>query len=291
MRRLKIHHLTRYEYQEAVNFLAHQLLLRPREGHDVRIEQSTLNITPNAVVKWHRDAYDNSVASVTFDESKVTTLEVMSEVIIQHYEEAPLDFIVAQTAVRFPFTYAPVERVALSPYTLSVYPDDLPAMQDWLNQFWQAGQQIETYSLLDRLNRGIPKQFEYIVREDPGVQSPAETLSSGKGSCRDFATLFIEACRYFGLAARFISGYSYGPTSADGGASTHAWSEIYLPGAGWIGFDSTSGEITGAAHIPVAVHHHPEAVPPISGSFNSKTPVASILTVDVKVLDVSDIAK
>lgn len=286
MRRLKIHHLTRYQYADEVTFLPHQLLLRPREGHDIRIEFSQLKMTPKATIKWHRDSYDNSVAIVTFEESG-TVLDVLSEVIIQHYEEMPLDFIVADNAVHYPFTYDPIERVALSPYTLSVYPDDIPVLENWLKQFWQAGQQIETYALLDQLNRSIPKQFKYLVREDPGVQSPAETLTANQGSCRDFATLFIEASRYLGLAARFISGYSYGPSSADSGASTHAWSEVYLPGAGWIGFDSTSGEVTGTAHIPVAVHRHPEAVPPVSGSFHSEQKVTSTLTVDVQVTDVT----
>ncbi len=287
MRRLKITHLTQYDYPQKVQFLPHQLLLRPREGHDVRIEQSRLDISPDAVVKWHRDSYDNSVADVSWKKAS-KQLRIVSEVVIQHYEEAPLDFVVSPAAVQFPFTYDPAERVALLPYTLSVYPDDVPTLREWLQAFWQDGQRVETYALLDQLNRAIPKQFEYNVREEIGVQSPAETITKGRGSCRDFATLFIEVCRYLGLAVRFISGYSYGPATAGGGASTHAWSEIYLPAAGWIGFDSTSGEVTGANHIPVAVHRHPEAVPPVSGRFYTEKPLekAAVLTVDVQVVAV-----
>jgi len=286
MRRLKIHHLTQYQYEHEVEFLSHQLLIRPREGHDIRIESAELRITPEATVKWHRDSYDNSVAIVNFAQPD-NALVITSEMVIQHYEEMPLDFIVAETAVNFPFPYDPIERVTLSPYILSVYPDDAAQIRTWLQKFWQPGQLIETYVLLDTLNRSIPEQFEYIVREEPGVQSPQQTLSSNQGSCRDFATFFIEACRYLGLAARFISGYSYGPTTADGGAATHAWSEVYLPGSGWIGFDSTSGEIVGASHIPIAVHHHPEAVPPISGRFSGELEAPPILTVDVQVTDIT----
>lgn len=289
MHRLKINHLTQYEYEQPVSFGPHQLLLRPREGHDIRIEHSALNITPEAVIKWHRDSYDNSVAMVTFQQP-ATTLRIISKVIIQHYDERPLDFIVATQAVNFPFTYDPAERVALLPYTLSMYPDDVPLMRSWLQQFWQAGQQVETYTLLDQINRFIPQRFKYKEREASGVQLPAETMRLAQGSCRDFATLFIETCRYFGLAARFVSGYCYGPATVGGGASTHAWSEVFLPGAGWIGFDSTSGEVTGSNHIPTAVHTHPVAIPPVSGSFglNGKLATPPILTVDVQVSDVTE---
>jgi len=117
------------------------------------------------------------------------------------------------------------------------------------------------------------------------VQTPAETLACGSGSCRDFATLFIETCRYLGLPARFVSGYLHNPASRQHG-STHAWSEVYLPGAGWIGFDNTSGQITGVDHIATAVHRHPETIPPVAGSFSGEEEVTSTMAVQVEVSEV-----
>ena len=115
------------------------------------------------------------------------------------------------------------------------------------------------------------------------MQSPALTLSSGAGSCRDFATLFMEICRYGGLASRFISGYVLNEAVPDGHTATHAWSEIYLPGSGWRGFDSTSGLVVGGDHIAVAVHRHPEAIPPVAGSFIGSSNWKPTLTVTVRV--------
>ena len=266
MRQLKIKHLTTYEYSNAVEFLPHKLLLRPREGHDIRIESSRLEITPAHKVKWHRDVNDNSVAVVNFlqPDSRITFL---SEVIIEHYEESPLDFLIEPSAVNFPFHYDATEGIDLMPYQMSIFPGDAKILREWITPFWRVGQLLETYVLLDSINKAITTQIAYQVREEPGVQSPRATLTKKSGSCRDMATLFIEACRLIGLAARFVSGYLHAPVSEAGYGSTHAWSEIYLPGAGWKGFDSTIGEVVGSQHIAVAVSRHPEAVPPIAGAF------------------------
>jgi transglutaminase-like putative cysteine protease len=141
----------------------------------------------------------------------------------------------------------------------------------------------ETYVLLDRLNRAIGKALGYAVREEPGVQSPAQTLERGQGSCRDYAALFMEACRHLGLAGRFVSGYLHAPATEAGRGATHAWAEVYLPGAGWKGFDPTGGEVAGARHIPVAVARHPERIPPVAGSFRGPGDAMPTLTVDVRV--------
>ena len=286
MRRLQIDHTTTYQYPATVELLPHKLLLRPREGHDIRIESSRLEITPKAVVKWQRDVYGNSVGIATFKQP-MQILKVFSEVVIQHFEEAPLDFLVAPHAVNFPFHYNPIERVDLIPYQVSLYPEDTQAVQKWLIQFWQPGQLMETYVLLDKINKAIAQNFTYQIREEPGVQSPAYTLQAQSGSCRDFATLFIEVCRYVGLAARFVSGYLHAPIAEQDSGATHAWSEVYLPGAGWKGFDSTSGTIVGNDHIAVAVNRHPRAIPPISGNFVGPMQPLPSLTVGVKVTDIS----
>ena len=287
MRQLKIKHLTTYEYSNAVEFLPHKLLLRPREGHDIRIESSRLEITPAHKVKWHRDVNDNSVAVVNFlqPDSRITFL---SEVIIEHYEESPLDFLIEPSAVNFPFHYDATEGIDLMPFQMSIFPGDAKILREWITPFWRVGQLLETYVLLDSINKAITTQIAYQVREEPGVQSPTATLTKKSGSCRDMATLFIEACRLIGLAARFVSGYLHAPVSEAGYGSTHAWSEIYLPGAGWKGFDSTIGEVVGSQHIAVAVSRHPEAVPPIAGAFLGVLDILPTMKVKIEVTEISE---
>jgi len=267
MKRIRIQHHTTYKYSEPVTLLPHKLMIRPRAGHDIHVESSSLTITPRNTVKWHRDIYGNSVAVATFHEPS-NQLSVASEVVVEHYEAEPLDFLVDEKAVTFPFYFDPSERVDLIPYQTLCFPGDSGVVRDWLQQFWRPGQMIETYVLLDRINKDIVQNFTYKMREEPGVQRPAESLGKRAGSCRDFAALFIEACRYFNLPARFVSGYLHCPDSVQGHGSTHAWAEVYLPGAGWKGFDNTSGIVVGHDHIAVAVTRHPADAPPVSGSFS-----------------------
>ncbi|WP_089934457.1 transglutaminase family protein [Candidatus Entotheonella palauensis] len=286
MRRLHIHHATTYTYSHVVDLLPHTVRVRPREGHDVRIESSRLETTPASMVQWHRDVYDNSVAMVTFLDP-TTELSIHGEVIIQHYDEQPLNFLVAEPAVNFPFLYEPAERVDLLPYTIAAFPEDNMPLDKWLRHFWHPGEVVETYVLLDRINKAIAHNLAYMRREEPGVQSPATTLAHHSGSCRDFATLFMEACRYIGLASRFVSGYVYGAATEIGPGATHAWCEVFLPGTGWKGFDSTRGEVVGSQHIAVAVHRHPEAVPPVAGAFVGQLAHAPTMTVNVQVRELS----
>ena len=284
MRRLHIKHVTIYQYAETVILLPHKLLLRPREGHDVRIESAELIIAPAHQLQWQRDVDDNDVAQAIFLEPS-SRLSIDSSVLIQHYDERPLDFLVSEYAVSFPFQYDAAERIDLGPYMAMIFEQDRQILGSWLTQFWQPGHIVETYLLLEWINKAIATGFMYQPREVPGVQTPATTLDIGTGSCRDFATLFIESCRYFGLAARFVSGYLYSPTLPQGLGATHAWSEVYLPGAGWKGFDSTSGLVVGNNHIAVAVSRHPESVPPVSGSFQATNPQSPVMSVVVEVIE------
>jgi len=266
MQRYKIIHRTYYNYSAPVSLNPHALRLRPKEGHELRIESSTLEIRPAAVLRWHRDVEDNSVAIATFD-GQTTQLAIESELVIQQYNDFPLDFVVADYAVHYPFTYKPEDRDVLSPLLNVVEHASSKPLEDWLKQLWDRGERIETYALLRRLAKHIKQSLAYQLREEPGVQTPADTLSRGTGSCRDYAYLFMEAARHLGLAARFVSGYLYSaPSDADYGA-THAWAEVFLPGAGWTGFDPTIGALVGTDHIAVAVARLPESVPPVSGSF------------------------
>ncbi|MBQ0729790.1 MAG: transglutaminase family protein [Oleispira antarctica] len=266
MKRYKIIHRTYYNYTNTVTLGAHELLLRPREGHDLRIESFELKITPTAKVYWHRDVEGNSVAVANFTRS-TQQLTVESEVIIQQYNESPLDFIVADYAINYPFSYDEADQFLLSPYRVLPDQETRELLNNWIFNVWKSNEQIQTYTLLQRLTETIYKTLVYKVREEPGVQSARETLSLGSGSCRDFALLFMEAVKCLGLASRFVSGYLYAPLMSSQVGSTHAWAEVYLPGGGWKGFDPTIGDIVGTDHIPVAVSRLAEAVPPISGSY------------------------
>jgi len=266
MQRYKILHRTYYNFSADVWLETHTLRLRPREGHELRIESSSLTITPEATLRWHRDVEGNSVATATFS-SPTNRLLVESEVIIQQYNENPLDFLVDEYATDYPFAYTSVDWAVLLPYANLSSPDDTVLLRDWLGGIWQPGEHIQSFSLLQRLCTHIHQSMAYRRREEEGVQSPVETLSCGSGSCRDFAHLFMAGARHLGMAARFVSGYLHAEPSAFNYGSTHAWAEVYLPGAGWTGFDPTNDSLAGKGHFPVAVSRSPELVPPISGSF------------------------
>ena len=265
MKRIEIEHMTRYSYPEPVTLLAHKLHVRPREGHDLRIESSSLNITPAYDIEWRRDVFGNSVATVRFREPAAELL-IASKVVVEQYTKGVVPIALSNNALHYPFHYDPMEQIDLMPYQISVFPQDYLAVGEWMADVWHPGELVETVTLLERINRKIVDSFGYIVRTAEGVQAPELTLKRGKGSCRDMATFFIEACRYCGLASRFVSGYLVSEEAVKDYATTHAWAEVYLPGAGWRGFDSTSGEMVEGAHIAVAVHRHPEAIPPVSGS-------------------------
>ncbi|HKI73234.1 MAG TPA: transglutaminase family protein [Pseudomonadales bacterium] len=282
MRRYKILHRTYYNFASAVRLGPHALRLRPREDHELRIESSSLRIFPPATLRWHRDVEDNSVAIATFD-LPANRLSIESEVIIQQYNLAPLDFLVADYAADYPFAYRPEDSIVLSPYLKTTEHAAGDLLAEWVEGVWQAGEKIQTYALLERLNVDICRALSYQLREEPGVQNAAETLSRGAGSCRDYACLFMEAARHLGLASRFVSGYLHAPPSSAGFGATHAWAEVFLPGAGWKGFDPTVGAIAGTDHIAVGVARLPELVPPIAGSFVG--PLGSSLDVGVWVAE------
>ena len=277
MRRIEIEHTTSYRYSETVSFLAHKLHVRPREGHDIRIESSSLQIAPGYDIEWQRDVFGNSVAVVTFREPG-DELRIVSRVVVQHYEEQAHGFALAEHARYYPFHYDPVEQIDLMPYQISVFPQDSLVVGEWMQALWHPGEAVETVTLLNRINQQILDSIGYVARTEPGVLSPSATLRRKEGSCRDLATLFIEACRYCGLASRFVSGYLVSNAAVEDYATTHAWAEIYLPGTGWRGFDSTGGD-----HIAVAVHRHPEAIPPVSGAFLGSPDCEQQMDVNVSV--------
>ncbi len=278
MQRYKIIHRTYYNFPAEVRLQPHALRLLPREGHELRIESSKLTISPNASVRWQLDMEDNSIAIASF-ESPARQLSIESEIVIHQYNENPLDFLVADYAIDFPFSYTPEEQVVLLPYMILALPESSSMLAELVAKIWQAGERIQTAALLQRLIIHINQSLSYQSREEPGVQTPAQTLSKQSGSCRDFAYLFMEVTRSLGLASRFVSGYlNAEPSSANFGA-THAWAEVYLPGVGWKGFDPTSGLIVGPNHIAVAVARLPDSVPPVAGAYVG--PVGATLDVGV----------
>jgi transglutaminase-like putative cysteine protease len=283
--KIRIQHRTTYNYNQAVSFGQHKIMVRPREGHDLHIESSVLEISPAHTIRWMRDVNGNSIAKVDFSE-QASQLSFYSEVVLNQYDVNPLDFILEESAVYYPFVYDSDSLPELTSFMAILYPRDAAALREWLAQFWKPGNKIETIALLQNLNMHINNTFRYERRDEAGVQTPAETLKKNSGSCRDFATLMLEACRCWGMAARFISGYMQCEATEAGGASTHAWMEVYLPGAGWKGFDPTSGIMTGAQHVTVAVSRNPENAAPVAGSFEGPSNAFQGIQVNVTVVQI-----
>ncbi|MCK7498722.1 MAG: hypothetical protein MZW92_55075 [Comamonadaceae bacterium] len=186
MRCLRIEHVATYEYGEVVTLLPHKLLLRPRGGHDIRVESASLTIFPAHHLKWQRDVYGNSVALASFVEPS-NRLSIISRLLLQHYEDQPLDFLVADYAA-FIFLSVRSRRAGRSgPLSPAGFPVRFAFLKRMVAAVLAVRPAVETYVLLDRINKAIARDFSYQRREQPGVQTPATTLARKSGSCRDFA--------------------------------------------------------------------------------------------------------
>jgi transglutaminase-like putative cysteine protease len=282
MRLLRIEHVTEYRFASSVTLLPHRLLLRPLENHNVRVVSAVLEIVPAHQIRWLRDVLDNSIAQVEFRDAS-NRLRIESDVLIQHHDQAPLDFVVDARGLTHPFEYLPEESALLAPFLAPSWPAQKSEVERWLDGLGLLQGRLETFTRVDRLNVAIRDQLRYEARDEQGVQSPVETLSRSAGACRDFSALFIEACRVMGLASRFVSGYQHGPVSESGHGSTHAWAEVYFPGPGWKGFDPTLGKLAGDQHIAVAVARRAEDVPPVAGSFQGPAGLRPTMNVYVRV--------
>ena len=262
---LRIHHKTCYRYSVPVNFGHHWLLLRPRQYHDLHVQKFSLNISPKHTLQWRRDLQENNIGILELTQPS-TELLIDMECFVEVAKDNPFNFILVPEASEFPFRYDQEVSLELHGLTRPIYSGDIERLREWLLPLWRPGKHCETISLLQDINKAIYREIKYQRRESKGVQTPAQTLERKKGACRDFATLFMEVCRLLGLAARFVSGYMYSE-DIDGRMSMHGWAEVYLPGAGWVGFDPSWGILTTSYYIPVAVSRHPEHVPPICGSY------------------------
>ena len=272
MQRLKVDHKTTYTYETAVKFGDHRLMFRPRDSHDLRLLDAKLTVQPTARIQWLHDVFSNSVAIASFD-APLDRLYLRSKIVIDRYPFTGPEFPIEDYARTLPFGYAASELPDLSRTIERHYADPAGCVPAWTRRFLNHSGATETENFLIEITGAIRDEFNYEERSDPGVQSPAETLDRGAGSCRDSALFMMEAVRSVGLAARFVSGYLYDPaidglaSKTSGAGATHAWVQVYLPGAGWVDFDPTNGSHGGQHLVPIAVAREPSQAVPVSGTY------------------------
>ena len=282
---LKIHHRTTYRYRQPVSLGPHRLMLRPRESRDLRLISSDVVVTPAAVVTWAHDVFGNAVAMANF-QAMADNLVIDSIAEVQLNATAWPVFDIAATAISYPFRYSDDEWIDLGALANQQYSDPAGQLSGWARAFVRSNP-TDTLALLKDLSAGVPAQISYQSREDEGTQTPIQTLNRGWGSCRDFAVLFVEAARCLGFGTRIVSGYLYNPdqdfVGSRGPGSTHAWAEVYVPGAGWITFDPTNRSVGGVNLIPVAVARDIRQTMPVAGSFVGMTDAFQGMTVEVAI--------
>lgn len=265
-------HTTVYRYSEPVQFGEHRVMFRPIDSHDQRVLATDLQVSPAADVRLIQDPYSNSIALVQPREPAAELRFVCAFTIDHVPADKPPPLAVAAEFV--PFAYAPDERIDLEHCLRPHHDDPRGTLIAWTHQFLASGARNGTLDVLARMNAHIRQSLRYSARDEEGTQPPARTLELGSGSCRDFALLMMEATRRLGLAARFVSGYLYDQTlDAEGGivapgsGVTHAWMQVFLPGAGWISYDPTNDLIGDSRLIRVAVVRDPAFASPVSGSW------------------------
>ena len=287
MKYLTVRHETHYRYTAPVPFGPHRLMLRPRDSHDLRLVDAELMLSPPGEVRWLHDVFGNSVAEVKFSQW-APELMIISTLHLEHYGLTRPVFPIASGAQVYPFVYSSDDRTDLGRLLERHYPDPQGVVEAWAKQFVK-GRFMSTYNLLANMNAAIKNDFSYAARYTEGTQTPAETLQFRSGTCRDFALLFMEAVRSLGFGARFITGYLYDAAldgagaAMQGSGATHAWADVYLPGAGWVEYDPTNGLIAGDNLIRIAVTRDPSQAIPISGIFDGTKGQPMGMTVDVTV--------
>jgi uncharacterized protein (DUF2126 family)/transglutaminase-like putative cysteine protease len=271
--RVAIHHKTHYRYDKPVNMAPHILRLRPAAHSRTPILGYSLRIQPEKhFINWQQDPFGNWLARLVFPE-KTRRFDIEVEVIAEMTVINPFDFFVEEYAEHYPFTYDAQLAKELAPYM--EVSEAGPRLKAWLADIDRSEKAIVDF--LVSLNQRLWKAINYTVRLEPGIQSCEETLGLASGSCRDSAWLLVQIMRHLGLAARFVSGYliqlSADVKALDGPSGPaadftdlHAWTEVYVPGAGWIGLDPTSGLFAGEGHIPLACTPDPVSAAPVSGA-------------------------
>ncbi len=271
--KVAIRHQTTYEYDRSVNLSPHTFRLRPAAHCRTPILSYSLKIKPEEhFLNWQQDPFGNFLARVVFPE-KATSLQFEVEVIAEIIVINPFDFFIESYAEEFPFNYTTQLKKELLPYFEVA--ESGPMLQSWLKRIDQK-KKIRMIDFLVYLNQEVQKSVDYTIRMEQGVQTCEKTLDIHSGSCRDSAWLLVQIFRHLGLAARFVSGYliqlKADQQALDGPSGTvvdftdlHAWTEVYVPGAGWIGLDPTSGLFAGEGHIPLCCTPDPVSAAPVTG--------------------------
>ncbi len=274
--KIRIAYQTQFAYAEPVSFSLHLFRLFPKTGHHLTVHQLAFQTNAGADVHYRHDLFDNEIASVFYPgKSALLAASLLIELDVQ--ERNPFGFILAKHAVDFPFRYTPREADVLAPY-LRGSPLTLP--------FWSPPKTpAPTVEALVGLNAALHENIAYSRREEGAAHAAAKTLRLGSGSCRDYAVLLAEAARGVGVAARLASGYlcefEAGEKVAEG--ALHAWTELYLPGAGWIGFDPTNGYLCNHYHLTAAVGLTPDDISPIAGTFAPPLPFPPTMTASLHI--------
>jgi transglutaminase-like putative cysteine protease len=268
---LTIHHKTEYRYTHPVAFGEHRIMLRPRDGHDLRVLEGKLEIDPAPMqLRWIHDVFGNSVAIATFDE-RADRLTFSSTATVQHDPPDPFALTADDAAYFYPFFYDAEEMIDLREYIAPQYGDPRGELSAWALNFLDPEGPTPTFRILSGMTHGIRSSFSYRKRYEQGTQHPLDTLQTRSGTCRDYALFMIEALRRLGVAARFVSGYLFVHGGRErgyvGGGSTHAWVQVYLPSAGWIEFDPTNGIVGSRDLIRTAVARDPRQAIPLHGTY------------------------
>ncbi|PWK61341.1 transglutaminase family protein [Roseicyclus mahoneyensis] len=285
MARVTISHATIYRYRDPVIPGPHRLMLRPRETPDLGLIAFDLRVTPDARIDWAHDVAGNAIATANFLASS-DTIDIRARTTVDLSAPAWPVFAISASAIDYPFLYSDEEWTDLGALTSPQYIDASGRLGAWVAGFVR-GRPTDTLSLLKDVSTGIATRIAYEARETEGTQGPLDTLDRGRGSCRDLAVLMAEACRTLGLGARLVSGYLHDPQGMSlgsaGSGSTHAWVEVFVPGAGWITFDPTNRAVGAANLIPVAVGRRMSQIVPVAGSFHGASSDLLGMAVEVSV--------
>jgi uncharacterized protein (DUF2126 family) len=268
-----LNHVTHYQYDRSVALSPQIVRLRPAPHCRTNILSYSLKIEPEGhFINWQQDPFSNYLARLVFPE-KTTEFRVTVDLVAEMAVHNPFDFFLEPGAENFPFSYDEALQAELAPYL--VKEAATPAFAAFVASIDRTEQR--TIDFMVGLNQRLQSDIRYLIRMEPGVQTPEETLVNASGSCRDTGWLMVQSLRHLGLAARFVSGYLIqlkpdvkaldGPSGSEVDfTDLHAWCEVYLPGAGWIGFDPTSGLLAGEGHIPLACTPQPSSAAPVSGA-------------------------